>query len=134
MVKNWLRRDKSLEERLSFLEEKITEELSKKNFKKVEKFINAYNNLLDSLWAAGPSKYPMRRIKYLDKKDSRILYEPGKCNFCGSGKKYIEILPYLFGSILPVNTCERYGCREAYEEYKQKYLRLLQQAHDELLK
>jgi hypothetical protein len=133
MVKNWFRKDKSLEESLEFLRERSNKELSKGKFKKVEKLMNEYNNLLDSLWATRPSKYPMRRMKYLDKNESKIIYEAGKCEFCGSGKKYIEILPYLFGSILPVYLCERNDCRKAYEEHKDKYLGLLQEAHEELV-
>lgn len=96
MVKNWLRKDECLEERLLFLKERIAEEFSKKKIRKVEKFIIAYNNSLDSLWPAGPSKSPMPRINYLDKENSRLIYEAGKCNFCGSRREYIEVLPYFF--------------------------------------
>lgn len=121
-------------DKMSGLEKKLYKELSKKNFKKVEKLILEYNKLVDDVWSAGPSKYPLHKIRCVDKENAVLKREVGKCEFCGSDCKHIEILPYLFGTINFVNLCGNEKCRDAFEDYEKRYLNLLDQAHEDLSK
>ena len=96
-------------------------------------FKNAnYNKLIDHVWSSGPSRYPLQKIKHVDSENSALIYEADKCMFCGCDNGYTKVLPYLFGTILFIDVCEKKKCQNAYEDYKQRYLRLLSQASEDL--
>ena len=126
----------SIEDRLYSNErrlyKKIESKIEKGKIRKAEKLAIKYNDLVDTIWELGPSKYPLDRFR-TDLSKGIPFDNQGRCNFRGCEDGIAELIPHLFGTFMVVRVCDKLDCQKAFLGYLERRGLILKEAYRQLL-